>query len=190
MIGIPSLHAAIASLGPASLTKAWENTNQCTQGILRIRLSERDAALGELWVQILHADQPGSSRTMAFIAVYCPGRARRALADWDVGQYHRPRNLACRLIARRSGAHTPSSRSRKHDPRKLRATPAMPFADTVEGTEAVSFYAEYQFQSIGIRLQGYVVKGVPVIVSFVYATVPGELPGYMAKELFYRVSQD
>lgn len=69
-------------------------------------------------------------------------------------------------------------------------TSAIPYADAVSSTEAMSFYAEYQFQRLGIRLQGYVVKGVLVIVSFLSAAVPGEAPGYMAKEFFYRVGQD
>jgi hypothetical protein len=69
-------------------------------------------------------------------------------------------------------------------------TAAIPFADAVGSAEAVSFYAEYRFQGLGIRLQGYVVKGVLVIVSFVYSASPGETPGYMAKEFFYRDGRD
>ncbi len=83
-MGSASLHAATGGLDVTSLTKVWANTNPRTQGILRIRLSERDAALwlrvwgsgdpepcgwGEVQVETLHAD-PISSRTIAFTAVY------------------------------------------------------------------------------------------------------------------------
>jgi hypothetical protein len=80
-----SLHAATVGLDVGGLTKVWANTNPLTQGILRIRLSERDAALfvrvwgsgdpepadwGEVQVETLHADRPASSRTIAFTATY------------------------------------------------------------------------------------------------------------------------
>lgn len=66
---------------------------------------------------------------------------------------------------------------------------AQPFAETVNAGEAMSFYAEYRFQNLGVRLQGYVVKGVLVIVSFVDSTAPDLAPGYMTKEFFYRVAR-
>jgi len=73
------------SLDVSSLTKSWLNTNEGTRGILQIRLAERDGALRlriwgagdrdpvdweEVHVKTLHADRPGSSRVMAFTAIY------------------------------------------------------------------------------------------------------------------------
>jgi hypothetical protein len=69
-------------------------------------------------------------------------------------------------------------------------TSAIPFADAVGSAEAMSFYAQYQFERFGVRVQGYVVKGVLVIVTFVSSEVPGEAPGYMTKEFFYRINPD
>jgi hypothetical protein len=67
-------------------------------------------------------------------------------------------------------------------------TSALPFAESVSGAETMSFYAQYELPRFGVRLQGYVVKGVLVIVSFVSSAIPEEAPGYMAKEFFYRLS--
>ena len=65
---------------------------------------------------------------------------------------------------------------------------AQPFAENSASGEAMAFSALFELDGVQVRLQGYVVKGVLVIVSFLRVKDARNRSSHFGKEFFYRVS--
>lgn len=73
-------------------------------------------------------------------------------------------------------------------PRDWGETEAQQFAETPACDEAMALSAVFQLDGIEVRCQGYVVKGVLVIVSFTRVKDGRDRSSHFGKEFFYRVS--
>jgi hypothetical protein len=62
------------------------------------------------------------------------------------------------------------------------------FAESCSSFEAMALDAVFKIPAFEIRLQGYVVKGVLVIVSFTRVTDGRDRSSQFGKEFFYRIS--
>lgn len=62
------------------------------------------------------------------------------------------------------------------------------FAENSASAEAMAFSAVFDLEDIEVRVQGYVVKGVLVIVSFTRVKDSGNGSSCFGKEFFYRIS--
>lgn len=63
------------------------------------------------------------------------------------------------------------------------------FAETPSSSEAMAIYAVVQLEGGEVRIQGYVVKGVLVIVSFTRVKEGGDRSSAFCKEFFYRLPE-
>ena len=61
------------------------------------------------------------------------------------------------------------------------------FGEQPGDNTAAAFHARHRSGALDVRLQGYVVKGVLVVISFARTEYPSPLPAFMVKEFFYRV---
>ena len=68
------------------------------------------------------------------------------------------------------------------------AVAAQPFAENTSAIQAMAFSASYDLAGVESLLQGYVVKGVLVIVSFTLVKDGRDRSSSFGKEFFYRVS--
>ena len=60
------------------------------------------------------------------------------------------------------------------------------FGDHPSDSTAIAFHSRYESGPLDVRLQGYVVKGVLVVISFARTAVPDPFPAFMVKEFFFR----
>ena len=68
------------------------------------------------------------------------------------------------------------------------ATEAQPFTENTASLQAMAFTAHFDLGGVESLLQGYVVKGVLVIVSFTQVTDGRPRASSFGKEFFYRTS--
>jgi hypothetical protein len=73
-------------------------------------------------------------------------------------------------------------------PRDWGAAQAQVFAENTAAPQAMAFSALFDLDSVESLLQGYVVKGVLVIVSFTRVKDGRDRSSSFGKEFFYRVS--
>jgi hypothetical protein len=73
-------------------------------------------------------------------------------------------------------------------PKDWGTTEAQPFAENTASYLATAFSASFDVGNIEDLLQGYVVKGVLVIVSFTRVKEGGERSNSFGKQFFYRVA--
>ena len=85
------------------------------------------------------------------------------------------------LIMRVSGAE-------RGLPENWGTTEARPFAENTASLQAMAFTANFDLGGVESLLQGYVVKGVLVIVSFTQVKDGRPRASSFGKEFFYRVS--
>jgi len=64
---------------------------------------------------------------------------------------------------------------------------AEPFAESPASGEAMALSAVFHLDGVDVRLQGYVVKGVLVIISFACVKDGRDRFSHFCKEFFYRV---
>jgi len=60
------------------------------------------------------------------------------------------------------------------------------FGEHPSDATAIAFHSRYQSGPLDVQLQGYVVKGVLVVISFARTAVPDPFPAFMVKEFFFR----
>src|SRR5262245_33387671 len=60
------------------------------------------------------------------------------------------------------------------------------FVEHPSDSTAIAFHSRYESGPLDVRLQGYVVKGVLVVISFARTAVPDPFPAFMVKEFFFR----
>ncbi len=60
------------------------------------------------------------------------------------------------------------------------------FSEHPADSTAVAFHSRYASGPLDVRLQGYLVKGVLVVISFVRTAAPDPFPTGMIKEFFFR----
>ncbi|HEY2392086.1 MAG TPA: hypothetical protein VGK22_13020 [Candidatus Angelobacter sp.] len=68
------------------------------------------------------------------------------------------------------------------------ASGAQPFAENTASLQAMAFSASFDLGAVESLLQGYVVKGVLVIVSFTQVKDGRSRSSSFGKEFFYRIS--
>jgi hypothetical protein len=68
------------------------------------------------------------------------------------------------------------------------ASEAQPFAENTASSQAMAFSASFDLGAVESLLQGYVVKGVLVIVSFTQVKDGRSRSSSFGKEFFYRIS--